>query len=281
MRCLSALIFLNFRSSQTMSSLFKAGFADLNEGIRKWRLWHLIGVGEMRRKYARSRLGQFWLTLSTAFSIGIMAIVWSILFKVPLADMLPHLAVSIIVWQYIAGIMSDATSLFQANNHLLLSQRVVCSIVVYSSVYRNLLVLLHNLAIIPIIFLIFRIPVTTQILLLFPGIILLSITSVWIAYVSGALCARYRDLGNALGSLMQLAFYVTPVIWKPGFVTAEHEWLIKLNPFSYFLNIIRGPLLGESFSPFDWTMALIVTAAGLLLSTYFIGSVRRRILYWI
>jgi ABC-type polysaccharide/polyol phosphate export permease len=264
-----------------ISSLFRAGLADLDEGLRKWRLWHLIGAGELRRKYARSRIGQFWLTLSTAFSIAIMAFVWSMLFKVPLAEMLPHLAVSIIVWQYIAGVMSDATSLFQTNNHLLLSQRVVCSTVVYASVYRNLLVLLHNLAIIPIIFLIFSVPITPKILLIVPGLILISITSVWIVYVSGALCARFRDLGNAINSLMQLAFYVTPVIWKPGFVAAEHEWLIKLNPFAYFLNIIRGPILGEPFSSFDWSVATIMTMGGLFLSISFIGIYRRRILYWI
>jgi ABC-type polysaccharide/polyol phosphate export permease len=164
---------------------------------------------------------------------------------------------------------------------LLLSQRVVCSTVVYASVYRNLLVLLHNLIIIPVIFLIFSVPVTFKILLIFPGLILISITSVWIVYVSAALCARFRDLGNALNSLMQLAFYVTPVIWKPGFVNAEHEWLIKLNPFSYFLNILRGPILGEPFSTFDWGLAIILTTAGLFLSIGFIGVYRRRILYWI
>jgi ABC-type polysaccharide/polyol phosphate export permease len=264
-----------------ISSLFRAGLADLDEGLRKWRLWHLIGAGELRRKYARSRLGQFWLTLSTAFSIAVMAFVWSILFKVPLADMLPHLAVSIIVWQYIAGIMSDATTVFQTNNHLLLSQRVVCSTVVYASVYRNLLVLLHNLVIVPVIFLIFSIPVTPKILLIVPGLLLIAITSVWMIYIVGALCARFRDLGNVFNSLMQLAFYVTPVIWKPGFVSAEHEWLIKLNPFSYFLNIIRGPILSEPFSAFDWSMGFIVAVVGLAFSTGFIGMFRRRILYWI
>jgi ABC-type polysaccharide/polyol phosphate export permease len=264
-----------------MSLLFKAGLADLDEGLRKWRLWHLMGVGEIRRKYARSKLGQFWLTLSTAFSIGIMAIVWAMLFKIPLADMLPHLAVSLIVWQYISGVISDSTTIFQTNGHLLLSQRVVCSTVIYACIYRNLLVLMHNLVIIPVIFLIFGAPITFKILLLFPGFILLTITSVWMVYVVGALCARYRDLGNIVASLMQLAFYVTPVIWKPGFVTAEHEWLIKLNPFSYFLNIIRGPLLGESISSFDWLIATVITILGLLLSIYFIGTVRRRVLYWI
>jgi ABC-type polysaccharide/polyol phosphate export permease len=264
-----------------MPVIFKAGLADLSEGLLKWRLWHLIGAGELRRKYARSRIGQFWLTLTTAFSIAIMAFVWSILFKVPLADMLPHMAVSIIIWQFFAGVMSDATNLFQTNSHLLLSQRVVCSTVVYSSVYRNLLVLFHNLAIIPIIFLIFNVSITLNILFILPALILIIITSVWLVYISAALCARFRDLGNALNSLMQLAFYVTPVIWKPGFVGAEYEWLIKLNPFSYFLNILRGPILGESFSIFDWSMALAVTIGGLILSIGVIGVYRRRILYWL
>jgi len=267
-------------SKLSFRNLAISGVSELVEGMNNWRIWHLIGAGDLRRRYARSRLGQFWLTLSTAFTIMIMAFVWSIIFKQPLEDMLAHLAVSIIIWQFIAGVMADATTLFTTSSHMLLSQRLVCSTVVYASVYRNFLTLLHNLAIVPIVFIIFGVPITPQILLFFPALILMLITSVWVAYLVAAVSARYRDLANLINSLMQLAFYVTPVIWKPGLMD-EYKWVIEINPFAYYLSIMRSPILGEPFVMLEWGVATLMTFGGLLLSLVFIGLYRRKLLFWL
>ena len=270
----------NCMIKNSLTTLVKQGCSELFEGVSNWRICHLIGAGDLRRRYARSLLGQFWLTLSTGITIMIMAFVWSVLFKSPLKEMLPHLAVSIIIWQFIAGVVIDATTLFTSSNHMLLSQRLVCSTVVYASVYRNFLILLHNLVIIPIVFLILGVPFTLQILLIVPALILILISSVWITYIVAALSVRFRDLANLLNSFMQLAFYVTPVIWKPGFMVG-HEWVIWINPFAYYLSIIRSPLLGEAIVLFEWGVVGLITLVGLMLSVVFIGKYRRKLLFWL
>ncbi len=195
--------------------------------------------------------------------------------------MLPYMAISIILWQFIASMMSDAANLFISSGHLLLNQRIECSVIVYAAVYRNFLTLLHNLVIIPIVFIVFLVPVKPQIFLIFPALILIMITSVWVTYVVAILCARFRDLTNILNSVMQLAFYVTPVIWKPGFMGESYHWVLLINPFTYFLNILRSPFLGEPVLLFDWGVAILVCWGGLLLSLPFIGKFRRQLLYWI
>jgi ABC-type polysaccharide/polyol phosphate export permease len=264
-----------------LPKVFLSGYLDLKEGLHDWRIWHLIGFGELRRRYARSRVGQFWLTLSTGITILIMSFVWAVLFKTNLADMLPHMAVSIILWQFIAGIMSDAANIFTTNSHFLLSQRIACSTIVIASVYRNFLTLLHNLIIIPIIFIIFLVPVKPQLLLIFPALVLIVITSIWVSYLVAALCARFRDLSNIVNTIMQLAFYVTPILWKPSFLGENYKWVMWFNPFTYFLEIMRAPILGESLSTFVWGVAVLITFIGLFFSLMFIGKYRRQILYWI
>src|SRR5215510_10666773 len=77
--------------------LFMLGMADLLSGIANWRLSHIMGLGEIRRRYARSRIGQFWLTISTGIVVAVLGLVWSALWKVPIADLLPFVAVSLIV----------------------------------------------------------------------------------------------------------------------------------------------------------------------------------------
>jgi lipopolysaccharide transport system permease protein len=85
-----------------------AGFEELSGGIRHWRVSHLIGIRELRHRYARSKLGQFWLTLSTGTMIGVMAAVWSLLWNQPIRE----LGVSLIIWNYLSQILIDCTTTF-------------------------------------------------------------------------------------------------------------------------------------------------------------------------
>ena len=91
---------------------FKLGQADLLRGIVNWRLCHLMGLGEIRRRYARSILGQFWLTISMAVMIVALGIVWSSLWKIPVASFMPYIATSLIVWTMISNTLNEAPTAF-------------------------------------------------------------------------------------------------------------------------------------------------------------------------
>src|SRR5215467_13539878 len=88
--------------------LVMLGVADLLKGIDNWRVSHLMGLGEIRRRYARSRIGQFWLTISTGIMVAALGLVWSTLWKMPVEDLLPFVAISLIVWTMITGSIADA-----------------------------------------------------------------------------------------------------------------------------------------------------------------------------
>src|SRR5665213_1368580 len=100
------------RASVARSGWFLQGVKNLVNGLTHWRLSYLIGMGEIRRRYARSRLGQFWLTLSTAIMVGMLGVVWSILWKVPLEHLMPFIAISLILWTLINGVLAEAPTGF-------------------------------------------------------------------------------------------------------------------------------------------------------------------------
>ena len=82
-----------------------AGIRDLVMGAHRWRLWYLIGSGEMRRRFARARLGQLWIMLSSALSVSIIGLTWALLWKQPVEDMLPFVAASMTIWQFLAAVL--------------------------------------------------------------------------------------------------------------------------------------------------------------------------------
>ena len=259
----------------------QAGWAELVEGARNWRVWHVIGIGELRRRYARSRLGQFWLTLSMGTTIAIIGVTWALLWKIPVTEMLPFLAVSMVAWQLLSGIVTDATTAFSTNANYLLSQRLPCATVVFALIYRHLVTFLHNAVIVAIVFLVFARPVSLGALLALPALVIAAVAAVWWAYVVATLCARFRDLVHAVQSVLQLAFYLTPVIWKPEFLPEKARWLNLVNPFAVYVGIIRDPVMGQPPSLLPWLIAAGIALGGLALALPFIGRYRRRVLYWI
>ena len=55
---------------------------------------------------------------------------------------------------------------------------------------------------------------------------------------------RFRDIPQIVASVMQIAFFMTPIIWKPELLGHTAARLLPLNPFFAFLEIVRAPLLG-------------------------------------
>ena len=266
---------------QRLEDNFKLGAMDFSGGLAKWRLSHLIGLGEIRRRYARSKLGQFWLTLSTAIMTVALGVVWSALWKVPLADMLPYFAISHILWQMISGTLTEAAVVLPQNGQLFLNQGLSFSTVIYALLYKNVVVLLHNLPIVVATTAIFMVPVGWGALLAIPGFIVLCIILTWLSYIIAIACVRFRDLTQVVQNLLTLAFFVTPVLWKPSQIAAEQHYLLIINPFSSMLSVVREPLLGQTPEPAAWIITILLASVGFVLTTLIVGACRKRIIYWI
>ncbi|WP_316167648.1 MULTISPECIES: hypothetical protein [unclassified Bradyrhizobium] len=80
------------------------GAADLGAGLTNWRVSYLMGFGEIRRRYWRSRLGQFRETVSTGVVVAAVGVVRSKLWKVPISELMPFIA----IWQILLASHNEA-----------------------------------------------------------------------------------------------------------------------------------------------------------------------------
>ena len=117
-------------------------------------------------------------------------------------------------------------------------------------------------------------------LLMFAGLAILAVNAFAAALLLGMLCARFRDLGQIVASVMQLAFFMTPILWKPTSLGARAVWL-DFDPFYVIMQVVRGPLLGSGAPPLIWLSALGFTAAFCALSFAFFVRFRGRIAFWV
>jgi len=114
-----------------------------------------------------------------------------------------------------------------------------------------------------------------------PGFLLWLLDAFAAAAMLGAVCARFRDVPPIVGSIVQMAFFVTPVIWKPEQVGPSRQGLLALNPFYALLDMVRAPLLGHVPSLLLLASALVWSAALCLVSWSLFARVRGRIAFWV
>ena len=262
-------------------SITRRGLDDLVRGLASWRMWHLMGIGTIRRRYSRSRIGQFWTTISMGLMITVMGLVWSVLWKMPLNEIFPFIASSLVLWTFLTGTINDACNSLIGSSHYFLNQGISFSTPIYAVIYSQLITLLHNLIIVVLVLIIFPQPLSLNIFLVIPGFLLTLITLVWVSCIIATLCARYRDMIQLISNILMTAFYVTPIMFRPDFIPPQYSWINSVNPFAVFLSIIRDPLLGREIPWEHWAIAVAITVIGTIIMLPFIGRFGKRVIFWI
>ena len=204
-----------------MSGYYATAVRDVSSGLAAWRIWTMLASNDIKQRYRRSTLGQFWLTLSMAIMIFSMGALYSILFHVEIKTFIPYLAVSLVMWGFISSVINESANAFIENERIILRTNVAQSTFIYRMICRNGLVLAHNILIVPIVFAVLGIGINANIFWLIPGLLLVALNCFWIAYFIAIVCARYRDVPQIVASVMQIMFFcytghVSPV--SIGFV---------------------------------------------------------------
>jgi ABC-type polysaccharide/polyol phosphate export permease len=80
--------------------------------------------------------------------------------------------------------------------------------------------------------------------------------------------------------IMRMMFLLTPVLWHPDRLP-NRAALVDFNPFFYFLELIRTPLLGDVPPLSVWAVALGLTVIHALIAIPFFSRFHKRIAYWV
>ena len=254
---------------------------DLREGLRRWELWWLLGMNDIRQRYRRSRLGQFWITLSMSVTIGGIGVVYAFLFNMSLRDYLPYLAVNMIVWVFISGILVDSGMTFMQAENFLRQERLPKTTFVMRLLVRNSLILAHNAVLIPIVFVAFGVSVSWEALLAIPGFVIVFLNGFFVAIVLGIICSRFRDLQQIIVNVTQVAFFVSPIMWQRQQLPQQHGYIVDLNPIAAHLAVVAEPLLGRVPSLLQYLTCLATTLVLALIVLPFFARYRERVIYWL
>ena len=263
--------------SSTSSGKF---LKDLIEGLRSYHVWIILGWYDIRQRYRRSTIGPFWITISLAITIAAMGVLYGKLLHQDLHAYIPYLTSGLVIWSMVSMMINDSITVFSNASGIIKQIRLPLSLHVLRMVSRNLIIFAHNLLVFIFVGVLFHVHIGWA-LLIFPFALILWIANaLWIGLILGAICARFRDVGQIIMSAIQILFFITPVMWQVD-ALGNQAWILHLNPLAAYFEILRDPLLGQAPSLFSWFYALIESIMGWLFTIFFFSRYRARVAYWV
>ena len=265
-----------------MFQLVKSGWRDISAALKKYELAGVLGWQDIRQRYRRSSLGPFWLTISMGVLIGALGFVFSNIFGAPMKDFLPFLTIGLILWALITTVINEGCTGFTEAEAIIKQISLPLFIHTLRILWRNLIIFAHNLVIFPLVLLVLWLPLKATAFLSIIGLVLLIINLTWMALLLGVFCTRYRDIPQIVSNLLQVCFYLTPIIWMPHLLPKRASMLLlDANPFFHLIEIVRAPLLGSLPSALNWQVSIIFAMVGWFVTIVFYGRFRSRIAYWL
>ncbi len=255
---------------------------DLKRSREKLYLALMLGWQDIRQRYRRSKLGPFWLTISMGVMISMIGIVFGQVLSSPMKEYLPFLATGIILWTcFSTSVMEGSTSFIDAQG-MIRQLDLPLSLYPIRVLWRNIVICGHNIIILPLVFLVVGKGATWNIFWLVPGFVVFSWNMLWVSLLLGTFCTRFRDMPQIINSLMQVFFYVTPIIWMPNALNPRSaNLLVDTNPVYHLIQLVRAPILGSSPTVLNWGVSILIAILGSCLALWFFGKYKKRIAYWL
>ncbi len=254
---------------------------DLLGGLVKAPLWWSLAWQDTKQRYRRSLLGPFWITVSTGILVSAMGPLYGALLGQNAESYLQYLAVSMIIWAFISSSINEAGTAFIGAEGYIKQVALPLSVHIFRPIAKNIVMLAHN-ALVIVVVLVFLPPPHWRDVWLAPlGLFLVVGNLFWVTLLLALLSTRFRDIPQLVTNVVQVAFFLSPIIWKADMLGPKNRFVADFNPLYHFIEVIRAPLLGEPIHAISWVVTLGLLAFGSVTTFLVFARLRARVPYWL
>ncbi len=204
---------------------------------------------DFKERYVGTGLGQIWYILSPIITILIYTVIFSDFMKMKLDIVDNSYSYSIYLVPGLLAWTSFGTIIMRLNSSILEKSNLIKKISVPIYVYQlsiiitefALLLLSYSFAL--IFLLMVNHPITATFFYLIPVLFLQTIFAFALGVILSLFTPFFKDLKEAIPIIIQLWFWMTPVIYMKEMVADKYPFLLVYNPFFYFVQIYQDIFL--------------------------------------
>lgn len=217
----------------------------LEEAGALWAYRNLIrelAVRDIKIRYKRSVLGVFWTMLAPLLNMVVLTLVFSALLHAQIENYPVYFLTGSLFWTFFAQTTSAAAFQTQDSNELAKRIFVPRSVFVVAAVAVGLINL--ALAIVPllVLLLVTGFPLHATWWFLPIAVFLLSLFAAGVAFFLFTLASRFSDVREMYQVLVQIWFFLTPIVYHPAIVPPQYRVALWANPMYYLLQTFRRPV---------------------------------------
>jgi lipopolysaccharide transport system permease protein len=261
--------------SHRRGTILGNAFADLGAGLSRWRVWVALASEDIGDQHKRTTLGPLWLLINyLAFAATFIYVFHT---GQTTADYRIYVATGLVVWFYIMEIISTSVTLFVREESFIKGTTLPLSVYVMRAALQSVIRAGYALVGCIAILMLGGVGVTPAWAWSVVGLLLILVTTPAVITCFAFLGVFFPDSQYVISNLMRVAMFVTPVFWSDPGAGGFRGALYHYNPFTWFLDIARTPILSGQPAFKELVLCLIVGGLMWAVAIVLLGSLRRQV----
>jgi homopolymeric O-antigen transport system permease protein len=245
------------------------------KALWRYRYFMLTSIiGEFKGRFVRSRLGLFWSVVHPLAQAAIFALVLAEVLGAKIAGINDkaaypiYLMAGLAAWGLFSEILNRCLTVFidyASPMKKIAFPRICLPIIIWGSALVNQLLLLAAMI---IVFLFFGHYPSPAWLALPLGAILISAFAFGLGMMLGIFNVFTRDVGQVLSVLLQIWFWLTPIVYMRDIVPERLRWVIEINPMSALVRVYQEALLYGRWPDLSQLAIPLIVAVSLFVMSF-------------
>jgi homopolymeric O-antigen transport system permease protein len=251
---------------------------DVGELWSSRELVYILAMRNVKIRYKQTALGAAWAIVQPLTGVAIFTIVMRRLAHVP-SEGIPYPVFAfagLIQWTYFTNGANQAADSLAAYRDLVTKVYFPRLLAPIAAVLPGLIDFAISFAALVVLMIILGVAPGTAIVFLPLWVLALVVITCGVGIGLSAVNARYRDVRNALGFLLQIGLFATPVVYPSTLIHGSLRAFLYRNPMAGVIDGFRWSLLDAprpaAYAVVSLFSALLLVTAGLV---YFARVERR------
>jgi ABC-type polysaccharide/polyol phosphate export permease len=239
-----------------------------------WQLLWVIAANDFKLRYYGSYLGYLWSLLKPLSLFGVMWFVFSNFVRWDIPNYQLYLLLGIMIWNFFTESTTMGLSALASKIGIIKKVYFPRIIVVLASTVSAFIGLFFNLAVFFIFALLGGLSFSPY-MLLFPLVLLpLYVFSMGISLLLAGLYIKFRDINQVWEVLLQVGFWLSPIVYPLHFVPEKYQFALLLNPITGIIQYARLLLIDGAMPSllgilYVYFVALVLFSLGFLVFSRF------------
>jgi ABC-type polysaccharide/polyol phosphate export permease len=204
------------------------------------RILKEIAISDFKVRYQNSILGYFWTLIKPLLLFAVLYVVFSIFMRFPVENYQLYLLLGVIIWNFFAEATSIALRSFETKQALITKVYFPRIIIVVASTLTSFLTFLLNMIVFFVFLALSDINFGLHFFFFIVYVIELYLIILSVSLILSVLYVKFRDISHIWDVLLQIGFWLTPIIYPVSMIPSEYHRLIYLSPMARIIEYSRA-----------------------------------------